>query len=733
METLAETSLPAGLRRTEPSSLIPTSPDGEQSPQNSNPGSVLANIIGTSPGGSSSAHNLLEDHSQSSQEDSGSVVSPVPHPEPEETIENIEKELSESCVDTDSQPPLELGHRKRTTATVSPRNAQQGAAASTSSPTTSATGGKGNDANGQSAVAAGMATATGTTSSSTSVSNGRSLPKVTPSGGKPMAMRNFDRKMNKARGRPKRKAMVALYQSEISENKIGIKLCIKKASDATVQPKKPIRKRARKPKSLNEDSSDETSPEKRNRRSEKPRKTNNNTEKRSAEEEYKPPEDQSVWANEIPDPVLYTIFKNVVQDEGSLPTLIRLSRVCSSWYKMSQRASLWRTVDLGTWAKDRFKTEPKLKWLIENRLKQATEVGLANWKVTNVQCVLDKLLEAAPGLISITLTGWKALSADHLFFLVQNFKNLESLDLSSINAEVNANKTAVGQTSLCNAITEMGSRLTHLHLAHNRLGGIPQIVKALSTHCPNLVLLDLSNVNTVAISHGILHIEQLQHGCQKLKVLRITNSHINLSTASLQEQMESPGFPELEELSVASLADEARLFNDEFLQRILKTSTKLTLLDVRGCARLTHDSLIRLPTWDLKHLFLSGCSINRDMGAGLELIASKWAHSLIEFDLAWASATKPLDDALKALADKGSESPLKYLNLCGSSVSLEAVKEVLANCPHINAINLASCRGLPRGVKRLLQGAQEIAELRENLGVTLKGVPSQSSSSPRDT
>lgn len=78
--------------------------------------------------------------------------------------------------------------------------------------------------------------------------------------------------------------------------------------------------------------------------------------------------------------------------------------------------------------------------------------------------------------------------------------------------------------------------------------------------------------------------------------------------------MESPGFPELEELSVASLADESRLFNDEFLQRILKTSTQLKLLDVRGCSRLTHDSLIRLPTWDLKHLFLSGCSITRDLG-----------------------------------------------------------------------------------------------------------------------
>lgn len=78
--------------------------------------------------------------------------------------------------------------------------------------------------------------------------------------------------------------------------------------------------------------------------------------------------------------------------------------------------------------------------------------------------------------------------------------------------------------------------------------------------------------------------------------------------------MESPGFPDLEELSIAALADESRIFNDECLQRILKTSTKLKLLDVRGCARLTHDSLIRLPTWDLKHLFLSGCSVTRDIG-----------------------------------------------------------------------------------------------------------------------
>lgn len=45
--------------------------------------------------------------------------------------------------------------------------------------------------------------------------------------------------------------------------------------------------------------------------------------------------------------------------------------------------------------------------------------------------------------------------------------------------------------------------------------------------------------------------------------------------------------------------------------------------------------------------------------SGLELIASKWAHSLVEFDLAWGNAQKPLDSALRALAEKRGESRLK--------------------------------------------------------------------------
>lgn len=73
--------------------------------------------------------------------------------------------------------------------------------------------------------------------------------------------------------------------------------------------------------------------------------------------------------------------------------------------------------------------------------------------------------------------------------------------------------------------------------------------------------------------------------------------------------MQSPGFPMLEELSIAGLEDKitiARAVIDDDIERILKTSTKLKLLDIRGCIKLTDSGLVRVPAWDLEHLFLSG-------------------------------------------------------------------------------------------------------------------------------
>lgn len=73
--------------------------------------------------------------------------------------------------------------------------------------------------------------------------------------------------------------------------------------------------------------------------------------------------------------------------------------------------------------------------------------------------------------------------------------------------------------------------------------------------------------------------------------------------------MASPGFPDLEELSLAGIEDDnttSKFIDDNGVERILKTSHKLRLLDVRGCTKITDSGLVKVPAWDLEHLFLSG-------------------------------------------------------------------------------------------------------------------------------
>lgn len=57
-----------------------------------------------------------------------------------------------------------------------------------------------------------------------------------------------------------------------------------------------------------------------------------------------------------------------------------------------------------------------------------------------------------------------------------------------------------------------------------------------------------------------------------------------------------------------SLATSQPFIDDDAIGRILKTSNKLRLLDVRGCSKITDSSLVRIPAWDLEHLYLSGMS-----------------------------------------------------------------------------------------------------------------------------
>lgn len=122
-----------------------------------------------------------------------------------------------------------------------------------------------------------------------------------PKSGKPM-MSDMNKKL-KPRGRPKRKALVAMYQSEISANKMGIKLCIKKSD---TQPKTKVaaktnRKRSRKPKQKREHDSEDSDIQKRRKKESAVSKKN------SSALAEKVVEEQTCWGDKIPENVLYKV------------------------------------------------------------------------------------------------------------------------------------------------------------------------------------------------------------------------------------------------------------------------------------------------------------------------------------------------------------------------------------------------------------------------------------------
>ncbi|KAH1012685.1 hypothetical protein HUJ05_011794 [Dendroctonus ponderosae] len=536
----------------------------------------------------------------------------------------------------------------------------------------------------------------------------------------------------KAAGRPGRgraSKAVTMYHSQISGDKGAIKIRIRKSNLSGTQPLAPNkRKSGRRKKHKTYSDTDNSDYEKKPKRNRFITSTDNDVSSTQNDE----PLEQSCWGDpsKLPSEILEKIFEEACSLEGALPAFIRLGKVCRYWNDTSQKTVLWRKADLN-YVKEKNRTDITLHWLIVNRLPQcedinmgkksqqiifasiALELSAGEWKVRDIQRVLEAICEHCTKLRGLNLGGWKGLNADNLKYLTTECKTLERLDLSSINST-----SAINAQPLVALSQTMNTRLTHLVLAHNKIAGFMQIISAISSHCPNLQLLDISNIKTFAHNTALLHVEKLQIGCPKIRVLRITNSQIWLAPVALTEQVASPGFPKLEELSLAGLEEDqtttSRSMDDDGIERLLKSSTKLRLLDVRGCSKLTDSGLVRVPAWDLEHLFLSACYITRLQNSGLELIVQKWSHSLLEVDLAWSSATSSLDAAVLALAEKGPESKLRILNLCGSSVSLEPVKAVLSKCPHLNSINLQSCRALPRGIKRLYTGAA-VADLRKSL------------------
>jgi len=278
--------------------------------------------------------------------------------------------------------------------------------------------------------------------------------------------------------------------------------------------------------------------------------------------------------------------------------------------------------------------------------------------------------------------------------MIDKCSNLAEIGLASYGCT-----DVVTAKTVCQIVNRCSGNLQSLNLSRNSPKGYCAVLKALAASCPNLECLDLSQNPNSYIPLNF-DIEQLQHGCPKLRILRLVDTITEPAHVSTRDRNKSFGFPELQELSLG-MNNKAVSFSTQknVLERLVKTSKKLKLLDLRGWLQLTCAELQSVPATDLTDLYISGCSVAKD--ERMETIMSRWQHSLVALDVSWnVNSESALDMAMRKLASNLATSKLEVLDLRGTKVSLSSVQSLLRGCPALRSLNLSSCRGLPRGMKR---------------------------------
>uniref|UniRef100_A0A3B3ZJY1 F-box and leucine-rich repeat protein 6 n=1 Tax=Periophthalmus magnuspinnatus TaxID=409849 RepID=A0A3B3ZJY1_9GOBI len=212
--------------------------------------------------------------------------------------------------------------------------------------------------------------------------------------------------------------------------------------------------------------------------------------------------------------------------------------------------------------------------------------------------------------------------------------------------------------------------------------------------CPNLELLETNRKLDTNLCELHVCIQGLQTACPKLKCMPPGCLHEVLSC----------GFPMLEELSLATTS--YSFTSDKDLLNILFGSTKLRVLDLRGCTRVTPAGLAALPCSSI-----NGVGSSSQPKTGLHLLTQKWGSTLQQLDIANQLFT---EDDLECAISFLSQTPetLRSLNLSGTRITPAPLKYVTSS---LNYLNLSSCRCLPRGLKRIYRDQEDIHQLLDKL------------------
>ncbi|XP_077346596.1 F-box/LRR-repeat protein 6-like [Lithobates pipiens] len=414
------------------------------------------------------------------------------------------------------------------------------------------------------------------------------------------------------------------------------------------------------------------------------------------------------WGSIIPVEILHRVFRFLVDSEGAVPVLCRLSQVCSLWRQVASSLDLWRRVTVSRcWVLPGAKDKPKIQKrvtetmeaLIQQRLPQVSDFSLHQWK-SSVSFVLQNLSQSCPLLTSLTLSHCSQVTVEDLLSIGRCCPQIQNLNLQNSKVQLNA---------VYRFLEMFGARLRRLFLSYSvQMNTI--MAGIASGWCPELRLLEVDLPLESVIMDLQLPIEGLQASCPSLEVLRLLNVSWQARPVP-RTSTGASGFPELQELCLATSRYSS--VNDNVCQRLLKDSSKLRVLDLRGCYKISPKGLSELPCTDVEHLFLGlYCStmVSSSMVSGSHLLTRKWGHSLQELDLTSQGYTE--EDLAQALhnltgGSGAGNDTLRSLNLSGTRATPHAVRDVLS-CQALTHLDLSSCRNIPRGLKRVYRGREDL-------------------------
>ncbi|XP_062342514.1 F-box/LRR-repeat protein 6 [Osmerus eperlanus] len=427
---------------------------------------------------------------------------------------------------------------------------------------------------------------------------------------------------------------------------------------------------------------------------------------------YSSEESSGSWGQSLPVEVLVNIFQMLVSENGAVPFLCRMARVCNLWNAAASTPALWRTVSLGyCWIepgktqlpKTELKIRNTISWLAQNRFSQVRDFSLCHWK-KQVDHVLEVVSQSCPHLRSLKLSYCTGATTKAFSSLGEHCHSLKS---------INVQYSEFDMAGLVSLLESHGSQIRQMLFTYGPKND--RLLSAISRGCcPELELLEINTKLDSGYCQLPLSIQALQRGCPKLQTFRMLNvTPLYKTVRSGPECL--LGFPLLEELCIATAS--FSVMKDQDLKNILYGSTKLRVLDLRGCYGISTAGLAALPCekleclyWGLYKVSLSSCKKD------LHLLTQKWSCTLQEMDLTnQLFSEDDMEISMGQLAQGPGADSLHSLNLTGTKITIPALRLIISQATALNYLNLSSCRNLPRGLKRVYRGQEDIHQLLEKL------------------